>query len=116
MAAVSGCAAFGAICGSSLATASTMAQVALPEMKKHKYSGGLAAGSLAAGGTLGILIPPSMVLIIFAVLTEQNISKMFIAAFIPGFLAAGGYILAIAIFVRIYPKSGPAGTKTTWKE
>lgn len=116
MAAVSGCAAFGAICGSSLATASTMAQVALPEMKKHKYAGGLSAGSLAAGGTLGILIPPSMVLIIFAVLTEQNISKMFIAAFVPGFMAALGYIIAIAIYVRIFPKSGPAGQKTTFLE
>ncbi|MGI1669923.1 MAG: TRAP transporter large permease [Neptuniibacter sp.] len=116
MASVSGCAAFGAICGSSLATASTMGQVALPEMKKHKYSGGLAAGCLAAGGTLGILIPPSMVLIIFSVLTEQNIAKMFIAAFIPGFLAAFGYILAIAIYVRIYPESGPPGEKTTFLE
>lgn len=116
MAAVAGCAAFGAICGSSLATASTMGKVALPEMKRLKYSGSLAAGSLAAGGTLGILIPPSMVLIIFAVLTEQNISKMFIAAFIPGFLAAAGYILAIAVYVRIYPNSGPRGEKTTWSQ
>jgi tripartite ATP-independent transporter DctM subunit len=113
MAAVAGCAAFGAICGSSLATASTMGKVALPEMKRLNYSGSLAAGALAAGGTLGILIPPSMVLIIFAVLTEQNISKMFIAAFIPGFFAAGGYILAIAIYVRIYPNAGPRGEKTT---
>ncbi len=116
MASVAGCAAFGAICGSSLATASTMGQVALPEMKKNNYSGGLAAGCLAAGGTLGILIPPSMVLIIFAVLTEQNISKMFIAAFLPGFLAAFGYLLAIAVYVRIRPGTGPAGRKTSLKE
>lgn len=116
MAAIAGCAAFGAICGSSLATASTMGKVALPEMKRLKYSGSLAAGALAAGGTLGILIPPSMVLIIFAVLTEQNISKMFIAAFIPGFLAAGGYILAIAIYVRLYPEAGPRGEKTTFAQ
>ncbi|SEF59417.1 TRAP transporter large permease [Marinobacterium lutimaris] len=116
MAAVSGCAAFGAICGSSLATASTMGKVALPEMKRLNYSGGLAAGCLAAGGTLGILIPPSMVLIIFAVLTEQNISKMFIAAFVPGFLAAFGYMLAIAIYVRLFPNTGPRGEKTTWGE
>ncbi|BDX03430.1 hypothetical protein MACH16_21780 [Marinomonas pontica] len=116
MAAIAGCAAFGAICGSSLATASTMGKVALPEMKRLNYSGSLAAGALAAGGTLGILIPPSMVLIIFAVLTEQNISKMFIAAFIPGFLAAGGYILAIAIYVRIYPNAGPRGEKTTFAQ
>jgi len=116
MASVAGCAAFGAICGSSLATASTMGQVALPEMKKNNYAGGLSAGCLAAGGTLGILIPPSMVLIIFAVLTEQNISKMFIAAFLPGFLAAFGYLIAIAIYVRLFPKTGPAGQKTTWGE
>ncbi len=116
MASVTGCAAFGAICGSSLATASTMGKVALPEMKRMNYSGGLSIGSLAAGGTLGILIPPSMVLIIYAVLTEQNISKMFMAAFIPGFLAAFGYMLAIAIYVRIFPNSGPRGEKTTWRE
>ncbi len=116
MAAVAGCSAFGAICGSSLATASTMGKVALPEMKANKYSGGLAAGALAAGGTLGILIPPSMVLIIFAVLTEQNISKMFIAAFVPGILAAFGYMLAIAIYVRVVPGSGPKGKKTSWAQ
>ncbi len=116
MASVAGCAAFGAICGSSLATASTMGNVALPEMKKAKYDGGLSAGALAAGGTLGILIPPSMVLIIFAVLTEQNISKMFIAAFIPGFLAALGYMITIAIVVRLRPEAGPRGEKTTFME
>ncbi len=116
MAAVAGCAAFGAICGSSLATASTMGKVALPEMRRLKYSGSLAAGALAAGGTLGILIPPSMVLIIFSVLTEQNISKMFMAAFVPGFLAAGGYMLAIAIYVRLYPETGPKGEKTTFAQ
>lgn len=116
MAAIAGCAAFGAICGSSLATASTMGKVALPEMKRLNYSGGLAAGALAAGGTLGILIPPSMVLIIYAVLTEQNISKLFIAAFIPGFLAAAGYMITIAIYVRLYPEAGPRGEKTTWMQ
>ncbi|MDO6805089.1 TRAP transporter large permease subunit, partial [Wenyingzhuangia sp. 1_MG-2023] len=77
---------------------------------------GLAAGALAAGGTLGILIPPSMVLIIFSVLTEQNIAKMFLAAFVPGFMAAFGYMLAIAIYVRLKPDSGPAGPKTTWAQ
>ena len=116
MASIAGCAAFGAICGSSLATASTMGKVALPEMKSHKYDGGLAAGALAAGGTLGILIPPSMVLIILAVLTEQNIAKMFLAAFVPGIMAALGYMIAIAIYVRLFPKAGPAGDKTSWKE
>ena len=109
MAAIGACAGFGAICGSSLATAATMSQVALPELRRYGYSGTLATGTLAAGGTLGILIPPSFVLVIYAILTEQNIAKLFIAAFIPGILAAIGYIIAIAIYVRIFPKS--AGTR-----
>ncbi|MEQ9138933.1 MAG: TRAP transporter large permease [Thalassobaculum sp.] len=109
MAAIGGCGLFGAICGSSLATAATMGQVALPELKRYHYSGALATGSLAAGGTLGILIPPSVILVIYAILTEQNIAKMFLAAFIPGILAAFGYLAAIAIYVRLYPEEGPAG-------
>ena len=116
MAGVGACAGFGAICGSSLATAATMAQVALPEMRRYKYSGALATGSLAAGGTLGILIPPSVILVIYAILTEQNIAKMFIAAFIPGFLAALGYILAIAVYVRLYPEDGPARPRVPIRE
>ncbi|MEL6948415.1 MAG: TRAP transporter large permease subunit, partial [Pseudomonadota bacterium] len=103
MAAVGACAAFGAICGSSLATAATMGQVALPEMKKYGYSDSLATGALAAGGTLGILIPPSVVLVIYAILAEQNIAKLFVAALIPGVLASIGYIFAIAIAVRLNP-------------
>ncbi|MEK9646714.1 MAG: TRAP transporter large permease [Alphaproteobacteria bacterium] len=114
MAAVGGCAGFGAITGSSLATAATMGQVALPELKRYNYSGGLATGALAAGGTLGILIPPSIVLIIYAVMVEANVATLFQAAFIPGILAAIGYILAIAIVVRVFPDSGPAGPKTTF--
>ncbi|MCK5166483.1 MAG: TRAP transporter large permease, partial [Rhodospirillaceae bacterium] len=112
MAAVGGCAGFGAICGSSLATAATMAQVALPELKKFNYSGALATGSLAAGGTLGILIPPSVVLVILAIAVEANIVTLFQAAFVPGLLAAAGYLLTIAIYVRIRPKAGPVGPKT----
>ncbi len=111
MAAVGGCAGFGAICGSSLATAATMAQVALPELKKFNYSNALATGSLAAGGTLGILIPPSVVLVILAIAVEANIVTLFQAAFVPGLLAAVGYILTIAIYVRIRPKAGPVGPK-----
>ena len=107
IATIGACGGFGAICGSSLATAATMANVALPEMRKHNYSGELAAGCLAAGGTLGILIPPSVILVIYAVLTEQNILKMFTAAIIPGILAAAGYMLTIAIYVRIKPESAP---------
>lgn len=109
MAAVGSCAGFGAICGSSLATAATMGRVALPELKRYGYDGGFATATLAAGGTLGILIPPSVVLVIYAILTEQNIAKLFLAAFIPGILAALGYMIAIAIYVRINP--GSAGTR-----
>jgi tripartite ATP-independent transporter DctM subunit len=112
MAAVGGCAGFGAICGSSLATAATMARVALPEMRRYHYSGALATGALAAGGALGILIPPSVVLVIYAILTEQSIGKMFLAAFVPGGLAALGYVAAIAIYVRRDPAAGPAGERS----
>ena len=101
MAAIGACAGFGSICGSSLATAATMSQAALPELKRYGYSGGLATATLAAGGTLGILIPPSVVLVIYAILTEQNIAKLFLAAFIPGLLAALGYMITIAIYVRV---------------
>lgn len=109
MAAIGACAGFGAICGSSLATAATMGRVALPELKQYGYAGGFSTATLAAGGTLGILIPPSVVLVIYAILTEQNIAKLFLAAFIPGILAALGYVLAISVYVRLYPES--AGTR-----
>ena len=109
MAAVGACAGFGAICGSSLATAATMSRVALPEMKRYGYSGGFASATLAAGGTLGILIPPSVVLVIYAILTEQNIAKLFLAAFVPGIIAALGYVIVISIYVRLFPES--AGTR-----
>ena len=109
MAAVGACAGFGAICGSSLATAATMSRVALPEMKRYGYAGGFSTATLAAGGTLGILIPPSVVLVIYAILTEQNIAKLFLAAFVPGILAALGYVIVISIYVRLFPKS--AGTR-----
>jgi len=112
MSAVGSCAAFGAVCGSSIATAATMGQVALPELKKYNYSGPLAVGSLAAGGTLGILIPPSVVLVIYAILAQENISALFMAAFI----AAIGYMIAIAIYVRMNPDAGPAQPKLTWRE
>ena len=111
MAAVGGCAGFASISGSSLATAAIMGQVALPELRRYNYAGSLATGALAAGGTLGILIPPSIVLIIYAVMVEANVATLFQAAFIPGVLAAIGYILAIAIIVRINPEAGPAGVK-----
>jgi TRAP-type C4-dicarboxylate transport system permease large subunit len=109
MAAVGACAGFGAICGSSLATAATMGQVALPELRRLKYEPALATGTLAAGGTLGILIPPSIVLVVYAILAEQNIAKLFMAAFVPGIIAALGYMIAIGVYVRLKPGSGPAG-------
>jgi C4-dicarboxylate transporter DctM subunit len=107
MAAVMASAAFGAICGSSIATAATITSVALPEMKRHGYSGRLATGTLAAGGTLGILIPPSVPLVIYAILTEQNIAKLFAAATIPGIIAMFGYMIAIAVYVRLFPGHAP---------
>lgn len=108
MASVLAAAGFGAICGSSVATAATITSVALPEMKRHGYSGRLATGTLAAGGTLGILIPPSVPLVIYAILTEQNIAKLFAAAMIPGLIAMTGYIIAVSLYVRFFPGHAPA--------
>ena len=115
-AAVLACAAFGSICGSSVATAATVSQVALPEMRKRHYSGKLATATLAAGGTLGILIPPSVPLVVYAILAEQNIAKLFAGAFIPGFLAAGLYLAAIHIYCRIRPQDSPASTRQGSRE
>ncbi len=108
MAAILACAAFGAVCGSSVATAATLGRVALPEMRRYNYSGRLATGTLAVGGTLGILIPPSVPLVVYAILTEQNIAKLFLAAFVPGLIAMILYCIVIAIYVRLYPDHGPA--------
>jgi tripartite ATP-independent transporter DctM subunit len=116
MAAVGACAGFGAVCGSSLATASTMGQIALPEMRKRGYSDALSTGVLAAGGTLGILIPPSIILVIYAILTEQNIVKMFVAALVPGVLAAIGYMLAVMVYVRIRPGSATTAERVPYKQ
>ncbi len=111
MAAVLACAAFGSICGSSIATAATMAKVALPEMRAMRYSGRLSTGALAAGGTLGIMIPPSVILVLYAILAEQNIAKLFAAALIPGLIATVGYCIAIAVYVRFRPQEGPASER-----
>ncbi len=116
MSAVGACAGFGAICGSSLATAATMGQVALPELRRYNYSPALATGALAAGGTMGVLIPPSVVLVIYAVLAEQNVASMFIAAMLPGLLALTGYMIAIMVYVRVSPSSGPAAPRMNWGE
>ena len=114
MSAVGACAGFGAICGSSLATAATMGQVALPEMRRYGYPDSLSTGALAAGGTLGILIPPSVILVIYAILAEQNIAKLFVAAFVPGILAALGYMLAISIWMRLWPNDAAVSPRVPW--
>ncbi|EAV41731.1 hypothetical protein SIAM614_26391 [Stappia aggregata IAM 12614] len=116
MAAIAGCAGFGAVCGSSLATASTMGKVALPELRRYNYSPALSTGTLAAGGVLGILIPPSVVLIIYAIIVETNIVTMFMAAFIPGMLAVILFIATIAIYVAIRPEAAPKGGKLSRTE
>jgi len=116
MSAIGACAGFGAICGSSLATAATMGQVALPEMRRYGYPDSLSTGALAAGGTLGILIPPSVILVIYAILAEQNIAKLFVAAFIPGILAAIGYMIAISIWVRVRPNAAQLSPRVPWSK
>ena len=116
MSAIGACAGFGAICGSSLATAATMGQVALPELRRYGYPDSLATGALAAGGTLGILIPPSVILVIYAILAEQNIEKLFVAALIPGLLAASGYMITISIWVRVRPNSAAVRDRMPWSQ
>jgi tripartite ATP-independent transporter DctM subunit len=116
MATVAACAGFGAICGSSIATAATMAKVAYPSMRRFGYSDSLASGAIAAGGTLGIMIPPSTLLIIYGVFTETNIGKLFAAGILPGIL--GAFLLCLAVRYVIWrdPKSGPPGERSDWKE
>jgi len=116
MAAIGACAGFGAICGSSLATAATMGQVALPELRRFGYSGALATGALAAGGTLGIMIPPSVPLVIYAILTQESIGKLFMAAVVPGIIAMLGYMLVVRIVVTLNPRAGPAGARVDWPD
>ena len=96
------------MCGSSVATSATITQVAYPEMKAHGYHGRLSTATLAAGGTLGILIPPSVPLVVYAILTEQNIAKLFAAAMVPGLLAMFGYLVVIALVCRLRPGPGAA--------
>jgi hypothetical protein len=116
MAGVLACAAFGSISGSTVATTATIAQVAYPEMRRINYSGRLATAALATGGTMGVLLPPSVTLMVYAILTEQNITKMFLAAYIPALIAAVGYLIAIAVIVRIYPEQAPQAKAATGSE
>ncbi|MBY8299004.1 TRAP transporter large permease [Vibrio fluvialis] len=113
LAAVTSCGIFSAISGSSLATAASMSRVALPEMKRNGYSVSLATGTLAAGGTLGIMIPPSIALLLYALITEQSVGDMFIAGVIPGLLGLALYCVAVAVTVWIFPNLATPGEKTT---
>ena len=116
MATVLACAGFAAVCGSSLATGATMGMVAIPEMKKYRYDHRLSMGCVAAGGTLGILIPPSIGFVIYGILTEVSIGKLFMAGFIPGVLLASIFIIAVYVQCKVNPEMGPRGLKATWKE
>ena len=116
LATIAGCGAFAAICGSSLATAATMAQIALPEMRRYKYADELATGAVAAGGTIGILIPPSVIMVIYGLLTETSISALFLAGIVPGILTVAGFMAAISIMTRINPKLGPPAARTPMRE
>lgn len=116
MSVIGACAAFGAVCGSSVATTATFGRAALPELRRYGYDPGLSTGTIAVGGTLGILIPPSVILVVYAISTEQNIAKLFMAALIPGLLAALSYILAIALLARLRPALMPAAERVTGAE
>src|SRR5881227_1634667 len=116
LATIGACGAFAAICGSSLATAATMAQIALPEMRKYKYDDRLATGAVAAGGAIGILIPPSIIMVIYGLLTETSISKLFLAGFLPGLLTVAGFMATIVVITRINPRLGPPAARATRRE
>jgi C4-dicarboxylate transporter, DctM subunit len=116
MATIVACAGFAAVCGSSLATGATMGMVAIPEMKKYKYDPRLATGCVAAGGTLGILIPPSIGFVIYGLLTEQSIGRLFMAGVLPGLLLAGLFIMAVYLQCMRNPEMGPPGEATSWME
>lgn len=116
MATVLACAGFGAICGSSIATAATMTKVAYPSMRELGYSDELAAGSIAAGGTLGILIPPSTIMVIYGLMTETNIGKLFAAGILPGLVATFLLCMAVQYITWRDPKAGPRAQRSTWRE
>jgi tripartite ATP-independent transporter DctM subunit len=116
MATVLACGAFSAVSGSSLATAATMGAVSLPEMKRYQYADTLATGSIAAGGTIGILIPPSVILIIYGILTEVSIAELFFAGIIPGLISLFYYVIAIVVWTRVNPDVGPPGPQFSMRE
>jgi C4-dicarboxylate transporter DctM subunit len=116
MATIAGCAGFAAMCGSTNATAAAMGRVALPEMKRYNYNDSLATGCVAAAGSLGILIPPSTIFIIYGIMTEQSIGKLFIAGVLPGIMLAGLFIAVVVILCKRNPNLAPGGAPTSWKE
>ena len=116
VATVFACAGFGAICGSSTATAATMGKIALPEMKKYKYDDTLATGTVAAAGTLGILIPPSTILIVYGYMTEQSIGKLFVAGILPGIFLSIFFAITVALLCWRNPAIGPPGARSSWRE
>jgi tripartite ATP-independent transporter DctM subunit len=113
---IAACAGFGAICGSSIATAATMSKVAYPSMKKLGYSDELSTGVMASGGTLGIMIPPSTIMVIYGIVTETNIGKLFAAGVIPGLLTAALLMAAVVVMTSLDPEHAPAGERYTWAE
>jgi C4-dicarboxylate transporter DctM subunit len=116
VATVAACSAFGAVCGSATATAATMATIGLPEMKRYGYGSALATGSVAAGGGLGTLMPPSVVLIVYGIMTEQSIGSLFLAAIVPAFLVTALFCVAVVAYTSIRPEQGPRGQKFTLKQ
>jgi C4-dicarboxylate transporter, DctM subunit len=116
LATIGACGAFAAICGSSIATAATMAQIALPEMRRYNYDDRLATGAVAAGGTIGILIPPSIIMVIYGLLTETSISQLFLAGFLPGLLTVAGFMLTIMVITRIDPRLGPPAARSSARD
>ena len=116
IATIGACAAFSAVCGSTNATAATMAAATLPEMKRYNYKPGIATGVVAAGGSLGILIPPSIIFIVYGILTEQSIGKLFIAGILPGVLLTGLFVLTIVIWTMIDPSQAPRGPKASFSD
>lgn len=116
MATIGGCAGFGAVCGSSIATTATFARIALPSMRGRGYAPGFAAGTVVAGGTLGILVPPSVIMVIYAVIARELIVELYLAALVPAVLAVLLHVLAISVQTRLDPASGPAGPRMPWRE
>jgi tripartite ATP-independent transporter DctM subunit len=114
MATIAACGGFAAVSGSSLATAATMAKVAIPSMRRYRYADSLAAGTVAAGGTMGILIPPSAALIVYGLLTEEDIAALFVAGIVPGIVTVIAYLTAVAVVTHVWPESGPRGERSDW--